>query len=92
MFLPLIFWAVVASAVSFTLYALDKRSAVKGRQRIPESTLLTVDALLGYPGGFLAQRVLRHKGRKRSYQLRFWLVVALHVGVYIFLTARAFLA
>jgi len=89
MVLPLIFWAAVASVVSFMLYALDKRSAVKGRRRVPESTLLAGDLLFGYPGGFVAQRVLRHKGRKRSYQLRYWLIVALHVVVYISLAVRA---
>lgn len=90
MLIPLFAWTAVASVVSFVLYWLDKRSTVKGRRRIPESTLLGVDLLFGYPGGFLAQRVFRHKGRKRSYQLRFWLIVLLHAVVYVFFVLRAF--
>ena len=85
----IIFWAVVASVLSFALYALDKRCAVKGRRRVPESTLLIVDALFGYPGGFAAQRILRHKGQKTSYQIRFWLIVALHIAGYAYFAYRA---
>jgi uncharacterized membrane protein YsdA (DUF1294 family) len=29
-------------------------------------------------GAFLAQRLLRHKNAKRSYQFVFWSIVALH--------------
>ena len=87
--MPLLFWAVVASVLSFTLYALDKRAAVKGRRRVPESTLLVADALFGYPGGFLAQRILRHKGRKTPYQLRFWLIVVAHIVAYAYFAYRS---
>ncbi|MEQ9616729.1 MAG: DUF1294 domain-containing protein [Phycisphaerales bacterium] len=87
--LGLLLWMAVASCVSFVLYALDKRCAVRERRRIPETTLLAVDLLMGYPGGFLAQRTLRHKNRKRSYQVKFWLIVALHAISYIFFAIKA---
>lgn len=89
MLIPVLFWAVVASVLSFTLYTLDKRAAVKGRRRVPESTLLLADALFGYPGGFAAQRILRHKGRKTSYQIRFWLIVVGHFIAYAYLAYRS---
>ena len=89
MIVPLLIWTTIASAVSFVLYAIDKRCAVRQRRRIPESTLLTVDLLFGYPGGFFAQRFIRHKNRKRTYQIRFWLIVSAHVAAYAFFGIRA---
>ncbi|SJM91388.1 Cold-shock protein (fragment) [Crenothrix polyspora] len=48
--------------------------------RIPEKSLHTLELLGGWPGALLAQRTLRHKNRKPSYQVVFWLIVGLHVA------------
>jgi len=37
-----------------------------------------LEFLGGWPAAFLAQRVLRHKIRKISYQMIFWLIVVFH--------------
>ncbi|MEM1183171.1 MAG: DUF1294 domain-containing protein [Acidobacteriota bacterium] len=66
---------VVPSLVAFGLIARDKRLATKGRRRIPESTLHGVELVGGWPGSFLAQRHFRHKTIKRSYRLKFWLII-----------------
>lgn len=39
------------------------------------------EVLGGWPGGLLAQRLIRHKNRKLSYQLVFWLIVLLHAAL-----------
>lgn len=48
----------------------------------------------GWPGAFLAQRLLRHKSSKTSFQVVFWTTVALHQYVMIdaLLNWRAFYA
>ena len=66
------------SGITFVVYALDKRAAVRDQRRTPERTLHTLELLGGWPGALLAQRVIRHKNRKGSYQLVFWAIVALH--------------
>lgn len=68
----------VFSGLSFACYAFDKRRAGRGGARMPEAQLLAIDALGGWPGGFVAQQLLRHKNAKTSYQLVFWLIVASH--------------
>lgn len=70
------------SLVCFIAYWRDKRFAVAGAQRTPESRLHLYELLGGWPGGLLAQRLIRHKNRKVSYQVKFWLIVALHLGAF----------
>lgn len=66
---------LVASALVYRLYAIDKRRAKEGLWRIPEAQLHLLELLGGWPGAFLAQRRLRHKCSKGSYQVLFWLIV-----------------
>jgi uncharacterized membrane protein YsdA (DUF1294 family) len=69
-----------ASAVAFVAYGLDKRAAVRGRWRIAESALHTIELVGGFPGAFLGQHVFRHKRAKARYMIVFWLIVAAHAG------------
>lgn len=73
----------VASVVSFVQYWLDKRSAETGRWRTPENTLHITELLGGWPGALVAQQVFRHKTRKVSFQIPFWLIVGLHQLVWL---------
>lgn len=66
------------SLFSFLSYRSDKRRAEAGAWRIPESTLHLVALLGGWPGGFVAQRIFRHKISKASFQFVFWLIVLTH--------------
>ncbi len=70
--------ASALSLLAFILYALDKRRARAGRWRIPEAALHLVAALGGWPGAFVAQRLIRHKNRKRRFLVLFWAIVALY--------------
>jgi len=74
---PLVLYPVV-SIITFLAYADDKNRAQTNRWRTPESSLHLLEVLGGWPGGFIAQKKLRHKNRKTSYQAVFWLIVALH--------------
>ena len=67
----------ILSIVSFAMYAHDKKQAVRSGWRVSESSLHMVELLGGWPGAFLAQRKLRHKCSKRSYQFTFWCIVGL---------------
>ena len=69
---------LTASAVTYLLYAVDKRRAAHGGRRIPESTLQLGALVGGWPGAFAAQHRLRHKTAKPGFLLVFWLIVALH--------------
>lgn len=68
-------WFTFASVVTYALYASDKARAQAGRWRIPENQLHLAELLGGWPGAWIAQRRLRHKVVKISYQLVFWLIL-----------------
>lgn len=70
----------VMSITSFAFYAIDKRAARNRAWRTPEKHLLLTSLLCGWPGALLAQQLLRHKTSKRSFQIAFWLTVALNVA------------
>ena len=76
---PILVYLVV-SAVAFVLYAVDKGRAGTGARRMPEATLHAVELLGGWPGALLAQQYYRHKTKKTSYQVVFWLIALSHVG------------
>lgn len=67
------------SALTFTIYWQDKRAAINGDLRTPESTLQTFSLLGGWPGGLMAQLVLHHKSSKKSFLLTYWLMVLLNI-------------
>ena len=68
-------YVLVSNALTYWTYALDKRRAEEGLWRVPEARLHLLEMLGGWPGAFLAQRRLRHKCSKVSYQVVFWLIV-----------------
>jgi len=76
--LPLIVLLVCVgmSVATFIAYGFDKAAAQAGDRRTPESTLQTMALVGGWPGAVLAQRLLRHKSRKASFQQVFWVAVA----------------
>lgn len=68
-------YALVMGLVSYGCYAVDKRRAREQAWRVSENALHLTELLGGWPGAFLAQRRLRHKISKPSYQFLFWLIV-----------------
>jgi len=71
---------VVASIVAFLAYGFDKSAARRNAWRTQESTLHLFALVGGWPGALAAQRLLRHKSAKTSFQIVFWASVALNCG------------
>ena len=78
--MALVFYSyILMSLVCFTAYWRDKQAAINETRRIPESRLHLYELLGGWPGGLLAQRIIRHKNRKTAYQVKFWLIVIVNL-------------
>jgi uncharacterized membrane protein YsdA (DUF1294 family)/cold shock CspA family protein len=66
---------ITINVLAYVAYAVDKRRAREKAWRISEARLHLVELLGGWPGAFMAQRRLRHKCSKVSFQSVFWLIV-----------------
>lgn len=83
--IPLV-WAsacyALMSIVTILAFWRDKRAATHGRARTRESTLHLLELLGGWPGALVAQRWLRHKNRKTSYNVVLWPIILLHAFIW----------
>lgn len=71
---------IVASLLTFFIYALDKHAAKKGTWRTQESTLHFLSVIGGWPGALVAQQSLRHKSKKAEFRSIFWITIMLNCG------------
>jgi uncharacterized membrane protein YsdA (DUF1294 family) len=71
------------SLVTFFADALDQSATINGCRRTPEKTLNVLDLVGGWPGGLLAQQLLRHKCSKARFLAVFWFTVAANITVLI---------
>ncbi|RFA25535.1 DNA-binding protein [Alkalilimnicola ehrlichii] len=77
------------SIVSLAMYGLDKAAAEQGRWRTAEAKLHLVAVAGGWPGALLAQRMFRHKTRKRSFQTVFWCAVIGNCAAFVWLLSAS---
>ena len=73
------------SIMAFVVYAVDKSAARNNRWRTEEGTLHFLGLIGGWPGALAAQRFLRHKSKKQSFQSIFWITVLLNCAGFIWL-------
>ncbi|AMO94562.1 'Cold-shock' DNA-binding domain protein [Collimonas fungivorans] len=69
---------LAASVIAFLAYAFDKDAAQNKRWRTKESTLHLLGLAGGWPGAFLAQKIMRHKSKKEEFQAVFWITIILN--------------
>jgi uncharacterized membrane protein YsdA (DUF1294 family)/cold shock CspA family protein len=75
------------SLLCILIYWLDKFAAAQGSWRVSESALLLLGLAGGWPGALLAQRLLHHKTRKRSFQSAFAGSVVVNIIAFVVLTS-----
>jgi uncharacterized membrane protein YsdA (DUF1294 family) len=84
-------WYLLISVVTFIAYGIDKRKARLSKWRVKEQTLHIMEMLGGWPGGFIAQRVFRHKWKKTKYLVVFYAIVTVHVLIWAAVIYRVYL-
>lgn len=70
---------LLLSALTYGLYAKDKRAARLELRRTPEQTLHWLSLLGGWPGALMAQAQLRHKTQKQPFKTLLWLTIIGHL-------------
>lgn len=75
----LLSWLIAITLITFLTYGYDKTAARSGQLRVPERILTGLAFIGGTAGALTGMRVFHHKTAKASFQLRFWIVVAVQV-------------
>ncbi|KQT31540.1 hypothetical protein ASG22_18520 [Chryseobacterium sp. Leaf405] len=76
---------VILNILSFGIFGYDKFLAKKHRRRISENMLLICTFFAGTIGAFVGMIIFRHKISKKSFLLKFGLVVSIQVILMYFL-------
>ncbi len=69
--------------ITFVILGVDKRRARRGLRRVSERTLHGFELGGGWLGSLVGQHTFRHKRRKLSYQVVFWLIGLGHGGFWM---------
>lgn len=77
----LIYLAAVNFA-AFVMYGIDKRKAIRGKWRTPESVLLGVAVIGGSLGAWAGMYVFRHKTRYKKFVIGVPLVIIFQAAVF----------
>ncbi|MGO1581107.1 MAG: DUF1294 domain-containing protein [Peptoniphilaceae bacterium] len=72
---------LLLNAISFLLYFIDKKRAIKGKSRISEKNLIISSLFLSALGSFMAMILFKHKTKK----LKFKILIPLLMIIQIFL-------
>jgi len=82
-------WFTAINALAFVSFGFDKWRATRSGRRVPESNLILLGALGGWPGGLAGMSVFRHKTAKGTFKLKYGLaLVPFAVEVWAFLHWR----
>ena len=82
-------YIILISFISFCYYAYDKFQAMQNSrniQRVPEIRLLFSTLIGGIIGSFLSMLIFRHKIKKASFMIKFFMVFIVQlILTYLFL-------
>jgi uncharacterized membrane protein YsdA (DUF1294 family) len=86
---PLVVYIVLAAnLIAFLQMGIDKRLAIKQKQRISEAQLIAPTLFGGIIGVVLGMLAFRHKTAKRSFQLKLAVAFASFLAVIYFYLKR----
>lgn len=74
----LMYYLIAINVITWIIYGLDKWKARKGKQRIPERTLLLFTAAGGSVGAIAGILMFRHKTRKAKFVVAVPVMLVVH--------------
>lgn len=76
---------VIVNIITFAMYGIDKKRAVKNQWRIPENTLLGAAFIGGSFGAFAGMQVFRHKTKHGMFRILVPAYMIVHIIIIVFL-------
>lgn len=79
-------WIVLMSCITFVMYGIDKRKAIKSRWRIKESTLILLAYIGGSFGAECGMHVFHHKTKHMKFRILVPIscIVWICIGIFVF--------
>jgi len=74
-------YLIAINIATFLIYGYDKFISSSDKLRVPELILQILALLGGSPSALMAQKFFRHKTIKSSFQLVYWGIVLMQVGI-----------
>ena len=81
----LIVYLILINVLSFAMFGIDKRRAVKNKWRISEAALLTASFIGGSVGGMLGMHIFHHKTQKMKFKILMPLMLMAHIVLLFFI-------
>lgn len=78
---------LILNLISFLLFAIDKRKAVKNKWRIPEATLI-LSSVFGIFGGFCGMYIIRHKTKKPKFFIGLPLILIAEIALAVLIIIK----
>lgn len=72
-------YLVAINLITFIVYGVDKRAAIKGKFRVRVATLLGLAFIGGSLGALFAMYLFRHKTKKLQFTIFVPLMLVLHI-------------
>ena len=70
---------IIIGIITYIAYSIDKSKAIDQEYRISEKSLLLLSLVGGWLGAIVAQQRFRHKTKKTSFQVIFWITVFVNI-------------
>ena len=81
-------YLVLVNLVSFVMYGIDKRKAIKDQWRIPEKTLLLAALVGGSLGAFVGMQIFHHKTKHWNFKTFFPLMLIVQLVLLGFIIVK----
>lgn len=78
----IVFYGII-SIITYFSYSIDKSKAITKEYRTSEKSLHLLSLIGGWMGAIIAQQRFRHKNKKISFQIVFWMTVIFNVSILI---------
>jgi uncharacterized membrane protein YsdA (DUF1294 family) len=85
-------YLIALNIVTFGIYGFDKHQAIKSQMRVPELILHLLALMGGSPAAAIAQIIFRHKTKKTSFRIIFFLIIGLQITAYFIAVYLAYKA
>lgn len=76
-----IFSLIILNLISFIVFYIDKRKAIKRKRRISEKTLIKL-SIFGTTGALLSMYLFRHKTKKNKFVITLPLILIIKIMVF----------